>query len=116
MVEDNEANRDMLVRRLELRGFLVAWAGDGREAIRMAKEWVPELILMDMSLPTLSGWDATKVLKANEDTKAIPVIALTAHALLADREKALEAGCDGFHSKPVEFDNLLLLMREQLER
>lgn len=107
LVEDNEVNRDMLSRRLTKRGHGVSIAVDGAEAVDMAKSQSPDLILMDMSLPVMNGWDATRALKSNPDTQSIPVIALTAHAMSGDREKALEAGCDEFETKPVELPRLL---------
>jgi CheY-like chemotaxis protein len=107
LVEDNELNRDMLSRRLVRRGFDVITAIDGEAAIRKTNEIKPDLILMDMGLPGLNGWDATRRIKANPETHAIPVIALTAHALKTDREQALAAGCDAFETKPVELDRLL---------
>ena len=107
LVEDNEMNRDMLSRRLVRRGYEVAVAVDGEEGIAMAETEAPALILMDMSLPVLDGWEATRRLKANPATRAIPVIALTAHAMAGDREKALAAGADDFDTKPVELDRLL---------
>ena len=100
LVEDNEDNRDMLSRRLERKGYEVEIAVDGQEGVDKAKDSMPDLILMDMSLPVMDGWEATRALKADDATKAIPVIALTAHAMSSDREKALEAGCDGFIPKP----------------
>jgi len=111
LVEDNELNRDMLSRRLSKRGFDVSLAGDGAEALEMVRASRPDLILMDMSLPVMSGWEATSALKQNPDTKTIPVIALTAHAMAGDREKAIEAGCDEFETKPVELPRLLEKMR-----
>ena len=107
LVEDNEVNRDMLSRRLTKRGHEVSIAVDGAEAVDMAKSESPDLILMDMSLPVINGWDATRALKSNPETRSIPVIALTAHAMSGDREKALEAGCDDFETKPVELPRLL---------
>ena len=107
LVEDNEMNRDMLSRRLERRGYQVIIAVDGQEGVALARSHVPDLILMDMSLPVLDGWEATRQLKAALQTRAIPIIALTAHAMSGDREKALEAGCDDYDSKPVEFARLL---------
>ena len=106
-VEDNEDNVYMLSRRLKKKGFDVAVAGDGRQAIDMAKVEQPALILMDLSLPVLDGWAATAELKAEDDTKHIPVIALSAHAMDEDRDKALAAGCDDYDTKPIEFDRLL---------
>jgi CheY-like chemotaxis protein len=107
LVEDNEMNRDMLSRRLERRGYEVVIAVDGAEAIEKAGTEAPALILMDMSLPVVDGWDATRRIKAWPATRAIPVIALTAHAMSGDREKAVEAGCDDFDTKPVDLARLL---------
>ncbi|HXW00429.1 MAG TPA: response regulator [Anaerolineae bacterium] len=107
LVEDNETNRDMLSRRLARRGYEVIIAVDGVEGLALARAETPHLILMDMSLPVLDGWEATRQLKAGASTRAIPVIALTAHAMAGDREKALEAGCDEYETKPVEFQRLL---------
>jgi two-component system, cell cycle response regulator DivK len=107
LVEDNEMNRDMLSRRLERRGYQVLIAVDGAEGVRMAQAEVPALILMDMSLPVLDGWEATRQIKAAPATGAIPIIALTAHAMSGDREKAIEAGCDDFDTKPVDLPRLL---------
>lgn len=107
LVEDNEMNRDMLSRRLARKGYEVAVAVDGQQGIDMARSEAPDLILMDMSLPVLDGWEATRQLKAAAETKATPVIALTAHAMVGDREKAMEAGCDDFDIKPIEFPRLL---------
>ena len=107
LVEDNEMNRDMLSRRLIRQGFQVVLAQDGARAIAMAQEERPDLILMDMSLPVLDGWEATRRLKGDPATSGIPVIALTAHAMAADREKALAAGCDDYDTKPVDLPRLL---------
>jgi CheY-like chemotaxis protein len=107
LVEDNEMNRDMLSRRLERRGYRVAIALDGEQGVLMAGSEAPDLILMDMSLPVLDGWEAARQLKAAPGTRAIPIIALTAHAMVGDREKAIEAGCDDYDTKPVEFQRLL---------
>ena len=107
LVEDNEMNRDMLSRRLERRGYQVVIAVDGAEGVRMAEAEAPALILMDMSLPVLDGWEATRQIKAAPATAGIPVIALTAHAMSGDREKAIEAGCDDFDTKPVDLPRLL---------
>lgn len=107
LVEDNEDNRDMLSRRLERKGFIVSLAIDGLDGINKAKENLPDLILMDMSLPVMDGWQATKTLKSEAETKNIPVIALTAHAMSSDRDKAMEAGCDDYDTKPVDFKRLL---------
>jgi CheY-like chemotaxis protein len=107
LVEDNETNRDMLSRRLERRGYQVIIALDGEQAVVMARSETPDLILMDMSLPVLDGWEATRQLKAASETRTVPIIALTAHAMQGDREKAIEAGCDDYDTKPVEFQRLL---------
>ncbi len=107
LVEDNEMNRDMLSRRLIKRGHEVVIAVDGREAVEKARAEAPALVLMDMSLPILDGWEATRELRADPATRSIPVIALTAHAMAGDREKALAAGCDDFDTKPIEIDRLL---------
>lgn len=107
LVEDNEINRDMLSRRLERRGYRVATALDGEQGVSMAGLEAPDLILMDMSLPVLDGWEAARRLKAAPETRAIPIIALTAHAMVGDREKAIESGCDDYDTKPVEFQRLL---------
>jgi two-component system cell cycle response regulator DivK len=107
LVEDNEMNRDMLSRRLIKKGYEVVMALDGEQALEMARAEAPDLILMDISLPGLDGWEATRRLKARPETKAIPIIALTAHAMAGDREKCLEAGCDDYDTKPVEFPRLL---------
>jgi two-component system cell cycle response regulator DivK len=107
LVEDNEMNRDMLSRRLAKRGYDVVLALDGEHGVAMARAEAPALILMDMSLPGIDGWEATRQLKAAPETRGIPVIALTAHAMAGDREKALAAGCDDFDTKPVELARLL---------
>ncbi len=107
LVEDNELNRDMLSRRLTLRGFAVSIAVDGVQAVSQAAAELPSLILMDISLPEMDGWEATRRIKAEAATRSIPVIALTAHAMAGDRERSLEAGCDDFDTKPVEFERLL---------
>lgn len=107
LVEDNELNRDMLSRRLTKKGFDVLLAEGGHEGVALARGESPDLILMDMRLPDLDGWGATRQLKADEKTRRIPVIALTAHAMDCDRESALAAGCDDFDTKPVELDRLL---------
>jgi len=116
LVEDNEMNRDMLSRRLEKRGYTVAIAADGGAGVELAKSGHPDLILMDMSLPVIDGWEATKLLKAEAATKAIPIIALTAHAMDSDRVKALEAGCDDFDTKPVELPRLLAKIEDLLKK
>ena len=107
LVEDNELNRDMLSRRLERRGYQVSLAQDGRQAIHLGHSVQPDLILMDMSLPEIDGWEVTRCLKADEGTRTIPILALTAHALTGDREKAILAGCDDYDTKPVDFMRLL---------
>ncbi len=107
LVEDNEMNRDMLARRLRRRGYEVILALDGAEGVEKAKSESPNLILMDMGLPVIDGWAATQQIKATPETSHIPVIALTAHAMSGDREKALEAGCDDYETKPVNFPQLL---------
>ena len=107
VVEDNEMNRDMLSRRLMRKGYEVIIALDGEEGVAKAQAEAPDLILMDMSLPVLDGWEATRRLKAAPETHAIPIIALTAHAMAGDREQALAAGCDDYDSKPIEFQQLL---------
>ena len=107
MVEDNELNRDMLSRRLRRRGFEVVVALDGEQGVALAVQEQPDLILMDMSLPVMDGWQATAAIKARPQTAATPVLALTAHAMDGDREAALAAGCDDYDSKPVEFERLL---------
>lgn len=107
LVEDNEMNRDMLSRRLQRKGYAVIVAEDGVEGVSKARDEMPDLILMDLSLPVLDGWEATRRIKADDATKAIPVIALTAHAMSSDREKALQAGCDDYDTKPVDLKRLL---------
>ena len=107
LVEDNEMNRDMLSRRLERKGFQIVVALDGQQGIDFAVSQQPDLILMDMSLPVKDGWAATREIRAAEETRSIPVIALTAHAMTGEREKALEAGCSDFDTKPVDFARLL---------
>ncbi len=107
LVEDNEMNRDMLSRRLERKGYSVVMATDGQSGVEMALSEMPDLILMDMSLPVLDGWEATRRLKGDASTRHVPVVALTAHAMSSDRDKALEAGCDDYETKPVELPRLL---------
>ena len=107
LVEDNEMNRDMLSRRLARKGYEVAIAIDGQQGIEMARSETPDLILMDMSLPVVDGWEATRQLKSAPETQSIPVIALTAHAMAGDREKAVEAGCNDYDIKPIELPRLL---------
>src|SRR5947207_1535991 len=107
LVEDNEMNRDMLSRRLIRRGFEVSIAVDGREGIDKTKSLIPDLILMDLGLPEVDGWEAIREIKADPQTACIPLIVLTAHAMVADRDRAFASGCDDFATKPVEFDKLL---------
>ena len=107
LVEDNEMNRDMLSRRLEKRGYQVLLALDGEQGVAVAQRERPDLVLMDISLPVLDGWEATRKLKSAPDTKSIPIIALTAHAMSSDRDKAVEAGCDDFDTKPIDLGRLL---------
>ena len=107
LIEDNEMNRDMLSRRLIRRGFQVVFAMDGQQGIDLARSERPDIVLMDMSLPVIDGWEATRRLKANDATRSVPVIGLTAHAMSGDREKAIEAGCDDYDTKPVELDRLI---------
>ena len=107
LVEDNEMNSDMLSRRLTRRGFEVTVAADGQQGVETARREMPDIILMDMSLPVLDGWGATRILKADEATRSILVIALTAHAMPGDRDKAIECGCDDYETKPIELTRLL---------
>ncbi len=107
IVEDNEMNRDMLSRRLERRGFAIVMAMDGQQGVEMTRSEKPDLILMDMSLPVMDGWAATQAIKADPELSKIPVIALTAHAMAGDREKAMAAGCDDYDTKPIELPRLL---------
>ena len=107
LVEDNEMNRDMLSRRLIRRGFQVVFAIDGQQGIDLARSERPDVILMDMSLPIIDGWEASRRLKADDATRGVPLIGLTAHAMSGDREKAIEAGCDDYDTKPVELDRLI---------
>ncbi len=107
LVEDNDVNRDMLARRLIRRGFEIEIAIDGAQGVAMAQAIKPDLVLMDMSLPVIDGWEATRRLKASEQTRLIPVIALTAHAMSGDRDRCLAAGCDEYDTKPIEFSRLL---------
>ena len=116
LVEDNEMNRDMLSRRLEKRGYTVALAVDGGQGVALAKSELPDLILMDMSLPVIDGWEATRQLKADEATRHIPIIALTAHAMANDEQRAREAGCDDFDTKPIELPRLLEKIEAQLQK
>ena len=114
LVEDQDMSRDMLTRRLKKRGYEVSIAVDGAEGVERARSESPDLILMDMSLPVMDGWEATRTLKADKATQAIPVIALTAHAMSTDREKAVEAGCDAYETKPVDLPRLLGTMEKLL--
>ena len=116
LVEDNEMNRDMLSRRLERAGYRVILAVDGPRGIAAARTEAPDLVLMDMSLPEIDGWEATRHLKQDPATSGIPVIALTAHAMVSDREKALQAGCDDYDTKPIDFARLLQKMTSILAR
>jgi two-component system, cell cycle response regulator DivK len=115
LIEDNEMNRDMLSRRLTRRGYTVVLAEDGERGIAIARAETPDLILMDMSLPVMDGWTATRELKADAALRTIPVIALTAHAMAGDRARVLAAGCDDYDTKPVELDRLLGKIRALLE-
>jgi CheY-like chemotaxis protein len=116
LIEDNEMNRDMLSRRLQRKGHEVLIAVDGIQGVELAQTQNPDLILMDMSLPVLDGWEATQQLKAAPETSGIPIIALTAHAMAGDREKCLEVGCDDYDTKPVEFSRLLGKIQALLEK
>ena len=107
LVEDNEMNRDMLSRRLVRRGFEVVFAVNGKQGVDLARSEKPDIILMDMSLPIMDGWEATRCVKSDDATRRVPVIGLTAHAMSGDREKAIEAGCDDYDTKPVELDRLI---------
>ncbi len=116
LVEDNEMNRDMLSRRLQRRGYDVIIALDGDAGVTMAASERPDLILMDMSLPVLDGWEATRRIKGTPETASIPIIALTAHAMAGDKDKALEAGCDDYDAKPIDFERLLGKMQALLKK
>jgi two-component system, cell cycle response regulator DivK len=116
LVEDNELNRDMLSRRLERKGYRIVMAVDGGAGVDMAISENPDLILMDMSLPVLNGWEATRQIKSNPKTRAIPVIALTAHAMASDREQALAAGCEDYDTKPIELPRLIEKIETLLSR
>jgi CheY-like chemotaxis protein len=107
LIEDNDLNRDMLSRRLERRGYQVVVAADGRQGEAQVRSEKPDLILMDMSLPVMDGWELARKLKDDEDTRSIPILALTAHVMAGDRERALEAGCDDYDTKPIELPRLL---------
>lgn len=114
LVEDNALNRDMLSRRLTRYGYVVTLATDGAHGIAMAHTEAPDVILMDMSLPEMDGWEATRLLKTRDETRHIPVIALTAHAMVSDRQRALEAGCDEYETKPIELPRLLMKIQSVL--
>jgi len=114
VVEDNEMNRDMLSRRLTRRGFQVIFAVDGQQGVDLARSERPDIILMDMSLPVMDGWEATRRVKSDDATSSVPVIGLTAHAMAGDREKAIEAGCDDYDTKPVELERLIGKMERLL--
>ena len=116
IVDDNEMNRDTLSRRLERKGYTITLAVDGGAGVDKAAAEVPDLILMDMSLPVLDGWEATRRVKANPLTKHIPVIALTAHAMMSDRDRAMEAGCDDYDTKPIDLARLLSKIEMQLRK
>lgn len=116
LVEDNEMNRDMLSRRLQRKGFEVAMAVDGRQGVEMAQAAAYDLILMDMSLPEVDGWEAARQLRAAPATSTVPIIALTAHAMAGDRDKAIEAGCDDYDTKPIELERLLGKIQALLDR
>ena len=116
LVEDNEMNRDMLSRRLQRKGYEVVLALDGENGVEMTQTQAPDLVLMDMSLPVLDGWEATRRLKADSATRHIPVIALTAHAMSSDRDKAIEAGCDDYDTKPIELPRLLAKIEALLNK
>jgi len=116
LVEDNEMNRDMLSRRLERKGYTVSLALDGAEGLQKARTESPDIILMDMSLPVIDGWEATRQLKADEATRRIPIIALTAHAMASDEQKARDSGCDDFDTKPIELPRLLAKIEALLQQ
>ena len=116
LVEDNEMNRDMLSRRLIRRGFEVSLATDGQQGVEMAARETPDIILMDMSLPVLDGWAATRQIKSDQATRNIPLIALTAHAMAGDRDRAMQAGCDDYDTKPIEMPRLLEKINALLAR
>jgi len=116
LIEDNEMNRDMLAERLELRGYQVLVAADGVQGVAMAHSERPDVILMDMSLPVLDGWEATRQIKVALDTRAIPIVALTAHVMPGDQDRCLEAGCDAYEEKPVDFPRLLATLQLLLDK
>ncbi|MFL5807815.1 MAG: response regulator [Roseiflexaceae bacterium] len=115
VVEDNDMNRDMIARYLEYHDYTVVTAGDGVAAVDLARDVAPDLILMDISLPVLDGWEATRRIRATPETSHIPIIALTAHAMVADRQASIEAGCDDYEAKPIDFARLLAKIRVLLE-
>jgi len=114
LVEDNEMNRDMLTRRLQRKGYEVVIAADGKEAVRKAQSQTPDLILMDIRLPVMDGWEATRRIKTVPETQSIPIIALTAHAMAGDMEKCMDAGCDDYDTKPIDLSRLLEKMQALL--
>jgi CheY-like chemotaxis protein len=116
LVEDNDINRDMMSRRLQRRAYVMVTAVDGRQAVDMARSENPDVILMDMSLPVMDGWEATRQIKSDPNVKHIPVIGLTAHAMVGDREQALKAGCDDYATKPVDFEKLVELINKLLTK
>ncbi|NQW22276.1 MAG: response regulator [SAR202 cluster bacterium] len=116
LIEDNEMNRDMLTRRLERKGYEISIAVDGKDGVMKAKADNPDLILMDMSLPNIDGWEATRIIKGSQETRHIPVIALTSHAMAGDRERALEVGCDEYDTKPIDFFRLLTKIENLLPK
>jgi CheY-like chemotaxis protein len=116
LVEDNEDNRDMLARRLQRKGYEVVTAIDGAEGVESARTEAPDLVLMDMSLPVMDGWEATRRIKSDPLTRSIPVLALTAHAMSGDQDRAIESGCDDYDTKPVEIDRLLAKIAALLSR
>ena len=116
MIEDNEQNRDALSRRLQRHGYDVILAVDGQQGVAMAQSELPDLILMDLNLPDVDGWEATRILKEAPETRAIPIMAMTAHAIAGDQERALQAGCDDYHAKPVEFQRLLTQIEALLKK
>jgi CheY-like chemotaxis protein len=116
LIEDNEQNQYALSRLLQQQGYTVVVAGDGKEGIATAQSALPDVILMDLNLPDVDGWEATRILKATAETQAIPVVAMTAHAIAGDRERALEAGCDDYHAKPMDFPRLLAQVEALLKK
>ena len=115
IVEDNEENRDSLSRRLSRRGFIIVTAADGRIGVEVAKTEAPDLVLMDMNMPEVDGWEATRQIKAIPHLASVPIIALTAHAMAGDRERAMQAGCTDYHTKPIEFDKLMVQIGSLLQ-